>query len=143
MNMENEDYSGYINFHHFGLAVKKFENAVKFYKNLGYYCSKEVYDEFQNVNLIFCEKNNHPSIELIKPVNKNSPITNYLKISNEIIYHTCYEVFDDFNFERLFFNNRAICVSEPKPAILFNNNLVSFYYVQGVGIIEILNQAKT
>ena len=129
----------YIVFHHYGLAVKEFKNAVIFYENIGYIITKEIYDKFQKVNLIYCTKNKYPSIELIKPASKISPVTNFLKLSNEMIYHTCYEISKEADIDKLFKNSRAICVSEPKPAILFNNQLVSFYYVQGVGIIEILH----
>jgi len=80
-----------------------------------------------------------PSVELIKPINNQSPITNYLKIRNEFIYHTCYEVDNAEDIKKLFIKNRTICISKPKPAILFDNRLVSFYYLPNVGMIEILH----
>ena len=126
-------------FHHYGLAVKEFNNAVIFYENIGYSTTKIIYDKQQKVNLIYCTKYKNPSIELIKPTSKDSPVTNFLKMSNEMIYHTCYEITKKTDINRLFSKTRTICVSEPKPAILFNNLLVSFYYVQGVGVIEILH----
>jgi methylmalonyl-CoA/ethylmalonyl-CoA epimerase len=127
-----------IKFHHFGLAVKTFENALNFYKNLNYLCTSPIIDKQQNVELILCTSKIFPSVELIRPINNRSPITNYLKTSNEITYHTCYEIdnVDDIKF--LFLNNRAICRSKPQPAILFENRLVSFYYLPNVGLIEIL-----
>ena len=58
-----------------------------------------------------------------------------------MIYHTCYEVdVIGQDVEVLFKANRAICVSKPKPAVLFNNRLVSFYYVSNVGLIELLER---
>ncbi len=131
-----------IKFHHFGLAVKSFDEAIKFHKNLGYSISNEIFDEIQNVNLILCTSNQFPSIELVKPVNNESPIKNYLKKNNEMIYHICYELYTDkISIENFFSKNRYICVSEPKPAILFKNRLVSFYYLNNVGLIEILERS--
>ena len=128
-----------IRFHHYGLAVNGFENALKFHINLGYVCSKPIVDELQKVELIMCDKEGFPSVELVKPVNEESPINTYLKKNSEIIYHVCYEVEDsEVDVKKLFSENRAICVSKPKPAILFNNRKVSFYYVKDIGLIEVL-----
>jgi len=130
-----------INFHHYGLALKDFNNAIKFHANLGYQCSEIIFDSLQNVELVLCTSDNFPTVELVKPYNSNSPISNYLKKNNEMIYHVCYEI---NNYEedliRIFGENRAICVSTPKPAILFENRLVSFYYITDVGLIELLQQ---
>ena len=97
-------------------------------------------DPLQNVELVLCTSKIYPAVELVKPINKKSPITNYLNKNNEMIYHICYELDDIQELEILFSKNRAICVSKPKPAILFDNRLVSFYYIRDVGLIEILQK---
>ena len=130
-----------INFHHYGLALKEFNNAIKFHTNLGYHCTEKIYDSLQNVELVLCTSNYFPTVELVKPSNSNSPINNYLKKNNEMIYHVCYEINDSEEDLRIIFGkNRAICVSTPKPAILFDNRLVSFYYINDVGLIELLQK---
>lgn len=130
-----------IRFHHFGLALKEFDIALNFYRNLNYDFSERIVDKVQNVELIMCASKIFPSVELIKPVNKESPINNFLSKNNEIIYHTCYEVEKyEEDKKKLFLNNRVICISKPKPAVLFNGRLVSFYYIKDVGIIEILQK---
>ncbi len=127
-----------IKFHHFGLALNNFTEALKFYSNLGYNCSNTIVDNIQNVELIMCTSNYFPSVELIKPINDQSPIINYLNKNNELIYHVCYEITEMEILKTLFAGNRAICISKPKTAILFNNRLVSFYYIKNIGLIEIL-----
>ena len=130
---------GSITFHHFGLAVHEFSKALKFYKNLGYECTEPVFDPLQNVELILCTSSVFPAVELIKPVNEQSPIVNYLAKNNELIYHMCFELSNfSEDVKKLFAENRAICVSSPKPSTLFDNRLVAFYYTQDVGLIEIL-----
>jgi len=130
-----------VSFHHYGLVLKTFEDAIRFHKNLGYLCGKEIFDELQNVMLLLCTSSVFPTVELVKSVDETSPINNYLKKNNEMIYHTCYEIDTKKIFIKDFFaQNRFICVSKPKPAILFDNRLVSFYYVNNVGLIEILEK---
>jgi methylmalonyl-CoA/ethylmalonyl-CoA epimerase len=130
-----------IVFHHFGLAVKSFSKATAFYKNLGYQATEPIYDPLQDVELVLCTSETQPAVEFVKPVGDESPVSNYLNKNNEMIYHTCYEVdVIGQDVEVLFQANRAICVSKPKPAVLFNNRLVSFYYVSNVGLIELLER---
>ncbi len=128
-----------ISFHHFGLAVKNFKSAISFYKNLNYVCTEPIIDKLHNVELVLCTSKIFPTVELVKPINSKSPVFNYLKKNNEIIYHICYEVNNpDININKLFSKNRVICISNPKPAILFEGRLVSFYYLNNVGLVEIL-----
>ncbi|NQV18396.1 MAG: VOC family protein [Armatimonadetes bacterium] len=130
-----------ITFHHFGLALKDFSKAIEFYKKLGYDHTEPIIDSLQNVELVLCTSEKHPTVELVKPINNNSPITNYLSKNNEMIYHVCYEVEDIARDIKILFSNyRAFCVSKPKPAILFDNRLVSFYYINNVGLIEVLQK---
>ena len=131
----------HISFHHYGLAVKDFKDAINFHQNLGYTFSNEIFDENQNVILVFCSSKNYPSVELVKPSDSSSPINNYIKKNNEIIYHVCYEVdLQKTSIDKLFFQNRYKCVRKPKPAILFNFWNVSFYYVKNLGLVEILEK---
>lgn len=135
------NFSDAISFHHFGLALKDFEAALLFYKNLRYVCTEPIVDTVQNVELILCTSTVLPAVELLKPINEESPITNYLRKNNEMIYHICYEVCDfEIDTKRLFSCNRAICVSKPKPAILFGHRLVSFYYLNNIGLVEVLQK---
>jgi len=130
-----------VKFHHYGLAVKRFKEAIQFHNTLGYSCGEIVIDNLQYVELVLCSSPHYPSVELVMPFGDNSPINSFLKKNNEIIYHICYEInIADISIDQFFSGNRYICVSEPKPAILFNNRLVSFYYINNVGLIEILEK---
>ena len=126
-------------FHHVGIAVKDFKAGVKFYTGLGYSASQPVIDKHQNVELVMLKSDSFPDIELIKPVNENSPVNNYLKNYNEMIYHFCYETNDLIKMLDILKKDfRVICISEPKPAVLFDGRKVSFYYIKDVGIVEFL-----
>ena len=136
-----KDASSYA-FHHFGLAVKDFKASLAFYEHQGYRCTEPIIDPIQGVELIFCKSDRLPDIELIKPVDPDAPpLAKFLAKNNEIIYHVCYEV---DNIEKvpteLFSENRVFCVGKPQPAVLFDNRLVSFYYIRDVGVIELLQR---
>ena len=132
-----------LKFHHIGIAVSDFEKITSFYCSIGYKKSNEsiIRDELQVVDLMLLIHDAHPNIELVKPINEKSPINNYLKDSDVAIYHFCYEV-DSFSdvIKKLKKNFRIFNVSKPKPAILFDNRLVAFYYIHGVGLIELLEK---
>ncbi len=126
-------------FHHFGLAVKDFEKPIRFYSSIGYNCSEPIIDDLQRVELVMCTSEHFPNVELVKPIDDQSPVKNYLKNSNEVIYHTCFEVESiKKTLEIIKSESRVILISKPKQAILFNNRCVSFYYIQNVGLFEFL-----
>ena len=70
---------------------------------MNYKFSDPIVDKIQNVELVMCSSKIYPSVELIKPINKQSPINNYLSKNNEIIYHTCYEVKNYERDKKIFF----------------------------------------
>lgn len=128
-------------FHHIGIAVKDFKASVRFYTGLGYEASEPVMDKYQNVELVMLKSDTFPNIELIKPVDENSPVNNYLKNYNETIYHFCYETNDlKETLDILSKDYRVLCISKPKPAVLFDGSKVSFYYIKDVGIVEFLEK---
>ena len=133
-----------LEFHHLGLAVKKPEKAMNFLKVLGYNFKEPVYDPLQKINLILCESSTMPFVELIysSANDADSPIRNILKNSNELIYHMCYESPSAKESIKLLKNNgvHVLGIAKPKPAILFDGKKVSFYKVDGFGIIEILEK---
>ena len=134
-----------LKFHHVGVAVKNFNKSLDFYQLMGYEKVNEdiIRDELQKVDLYLLKHKTHPSIELVKPYDDNSPVNNYLKESDNNMYHYCYEVLSFEEVEKALKKQfRVFNVSKPKPAILFNNRLVSFYYLYGVGLIELLLEDK-
>ena len=130
-----------LTFHHLGLAVRQPEEAITFTRGLGYVIGKPVNDAEQNVNLVFCTHSTAPAIEIIFPANGKSPIDALVaKHANGIVYHCCY-VSKDLDATLSAFSKsglRPLCVSSPKPAILFGGAIVSFYQIMGIGLIEII-----
>ena len=130
-----------LRFHHFGLAVKDPALATAYLTGLGYRCGGAVYDPLQNVRLVMGEHDQMPAVEVIYPAETKGPLDSILvKRPEGIVYHLCYESVDlraslsAFQKAGL----RVIEVSPPKPALLFGGQMVSFYLVAGIGLIEII-----
>ncbi len=131
-----------LQFHHFGLAVKDSSFALKFLTGLGYRQERQVFDPLQNVNLILYRHGTMPDVEVVYPAAADAgPVDGLLARRPEgIIYHLCYTSSDVTEslaaIEKA--GLRPFEVVPPKPAILFDGKLVSFYMVTGVGLIEIM-----
>jgi methylmalonyl-CoA/ethylmalonyl-CoA epimerase len=129
-----------LKFHHLGLAVRKPEDTIRWLLGLGYDIGRSVRDDLQNVNLVLCTSENMPSIEIISETGTPGPLTTVLNLSSTRIYHVCFETqclaqtLEAIQRE----DPHLTMISEPKPALLFGGRHVSFYHVQGFGMIEIL-----
>lgn len=134
----------HLKFHHFGLAVRRPDEARKFTGSLGYQAGETVFDPAQNVQLQLCTHATHPAVEIIWPGDTSGPVDKLVqRHTSGIIYHLCYETADlraalaALEADGL----RAICISPPTPAPLFGGQPVSFYNIPGIGLIEILEQS--
>jgi catechol 2,3-dioxygenase-like lactoylglutathione lyase family enzyme len=132
----------HLTFHHFGLAVRRPEEARAFLSTLGYRMGDDsIFDPAQNVHLQLCTHETHPAVEIIWPGTPGGPIDKLAqRHASGIIYHLCYET-DNLDAALAQFNGanlRVVCISPPTPAPLFKGRPVSFYNVVGIGLIEIL-----
>lgn len=128
-------------FHHLGLATKKPDMASNFLHGLGYSVDEAVSDPLQKVSLIWCKHQIMPDVEIIyKNLElEDSPLDGIFINRSELFYHICYETTDlNQSIELMKKDNRLICISPAKEAILFEFRKVSFYIVRGFGLIEIL-----
>jgi len=118
----------HLTFHHFGVAVRRPDEARKFVAALGYQGGEAVFDPAQNVHLQLCTHAQQPAVEIIWPGDSTGPVD------------LCYET---DNLAAAIAGLEAaglspICISPPTPAPLFGGRPVSFYNVVGLGLVEIL-----
>jgi len=131
----------HLTFHHFGVAVRRPDEARKFVAALGYQGGEAVFDPAQNVHLQLCTHAQQPAVEIIWPGDSTGPVDKLAKRhAAGIIYHLCYET---DNLAAAIAGLEAaglspICISPPTPAPLFGGRPVSFYNVVGLGLVEIL-----
>lgn len=133
--------NSHLEFHHFGLAVRRPDEARIFISLLGYQIGDFVFDPAQNVHLQLCTHETHPAVEIIWPGGAGGPVDKLAqRHASGIVYHLCYET-DNLDAALARFTEaqlRVVCISPPTPALLFGGRPVSFYNVVGIGLIEIL-----
>lgn len=134
----------HLKFHHFGLAVRRPDEALKLLGLLGYQPGEAVFDPEQNVHLQLCTHASHPAVEIIWPGGSSGPVDKLVRRHESgIIYHLCYET-NDLAAALAGLDQaglQALCISPPKPALLFGGRKVSFHNVIGLGLVEILEPA--
>jgi amino acid adenylation domain-containing protein/FkbH-like protein len=129
-----------FDFDHVGVAVKSIGQAKPFFDKLGFTWSTTVHDELQHARLTMASHQSYFNVELVEGAGKQSPITNILNSREALPYHICFRVQDhqsalkflqenNFNYEM---------ISEPRPAVLFNNLPVLFIYQKELGLIELI-----
>lgn len=130
-----------LTFHHLGLAVAMRDKARRFLDGLGYAPAEAMHDPLQHVFVSLHVHPTMPDVELISRDDGPGPLDAVLKGRTESIYHLCYRTPDrSATLERFRRDgHRVLPVSPPTPAVLFDGRLVSFHYVAGFGLIELLD----
>ena len=125
-------------FHHIGYAVKDILISSELYVKNGWKLSDTVIDDIQNAKIAFLTKDNFPLIELVAPIDDNSPVVNTLSKNGVCPYHICYEVIDINNSIELMKKERFVLLFKPVPAAALQNRKICYLYNNNVGLIEIL-----
>lgn len=126
--------------HHIGYAVKNIEDSINEFKKLGYITiENKIVDNQRNVIIQFI-KNGDYLIELVAPLNKESPVTNLLKKQGNSLYHICYKT-DNLKKEiKDLDNNGFVVISNLLEAPAINNKRVIFLYKEDIGLIELVEK---
>lgn len=129
-----------LRFHHLGLAVREPESAIRTLEWLGYHVSESVFDPGQRVHLRLCESPSMPAIEIVCPAGDDSPAARFVRDQDHLVYHFCFSAssIDDAVEKIRSSGGKVVLLSDKKPAPLFGNRLVAFYYLDGMGIVELL-----
>ncbi len=126
--------------HHIGYAVKKIEDSINEFKKLGYETiGNKIIDNLRNVIIQFI-KNGDYLIELVAPLNKESPVTNLLKKQGNSPYHICYETHDIKKEIKNLENNGFVLISDLLEAPAINNQKVIFLYKKEIGLLELVEE---
>jgi hypothetical protein len=129
-----------LNFHHFGLAVRDPDDAFHYLQSLGYTVSSTVYDPLQRVNLALCCHPEMPRVEVVWPGEDPSPIDKMIQRHSGLVYHLCYTAESPERAVTAIAQAglNIVAASMPKEAVLFGGQEVSFFFVENVGLIEII-----
>ena len=126
--------------HHIGYAVKDLEDSIKEFEKLGYNrVENKIIDKKRKVIIQFI-KNGKYLIELITPLNEESPITNILKKQGSSPYHICYETNDIDKEIKEMSNNGFTIITKLSEAPAIDNKKVVFLYKRNIGLIELIKR---
>jgi len=130
--------------HHVGLVVNNIEEHFKKYfcEALGYTEIGPIYkDENIGVYVAFINMNDKIYLELVQPIDIQSPVSNYLKKFGQTLHHLCFEVEDiDAECSRLR-GLKYMVTMQPIPAVAFKGKRVAFLMSKEENyLIELLEQ---
>jgi len=118
------------------------EPAFRYLAALGYAVGEQAYDPLQRVNLALRHHAVMPDVEVIWPrQGEASPLDKLLERSGAQVYHWCYAV-EDVAAVLRGLEQLELCVlpvTPPTPAVLFGGREVSFYQIDGFGLIELIH----
>jgi len=132
-----------MEFDHVGIAVL---NIQDYYSNilntvLGIHeLSEIIIDPIQNCKIAFATSSNGVRLELIEPLNDESPVNQILKNKKGGLYHMCF-IATNFDADvKHCLANKFIALTKPQPAIAFNNRRVIFFATPTFEIIELVEE---
>ena len=105
-----------LRFHHIGIACRDIAKTQGFYNAIGYSASPVVDDPLQHVRVCFLEKQGGPRLELLEPLDEQSPVARTLATVGVSPYHICYEVQDIETAVNEMRKERFLWVNGPVPA---------------------------
>ena len=132
-----------LTFHHVGIACHKIEKTLPFYVAMGYVAAPVVDDLIQHVRVCFLDKEGAPRLELLEPLDDQSPVARTLANSGVTPYHLCYQVQDIENAIQSLRGQRFLLVTGPVPACAMENRRIAFLFKKDVGLIELVEQDLT
>jgi len=132
-----------MEFDHVGIAVKNIEEYFNLTLNTVLSVSQlsEIFiDPIQNCKIAFATSSNGVRLELIEPLNEESPVNQILQKKKGGLYHLCF-IADNFDEDvKHCLANKFIALSKPQPAIAFNNKRVIFLSTPTFEIIELVER---
>jgi methylmalonyl-CoA/ethylmalonyl-CoA epimerase len=125
-------------FHHIGVACRDIAKTKELYLAMGYKDFPVVEDPVQHVRVCFLENESAPRIELLEPLDQESPVSRTLSMVGVSPYHLCYEVKDIEEAINRLRARRFILVNGPVEAPAMDGRRIAFLFNKNNGLIEIV-----
>ena len=125
---------------HIGYAVHDIQKTAQYYVDGGWSLSK-IYDEnVQNTKIAFLTKVGMPTIELVSPLDGESPVDNILKHSGVAPYHICYVVDDMMAAVEELYEEGFKPLFMPVKSVAMNYREICDLYHLELGAIELVSR---
>lgn len=125
-------------FHHIGIACRDIMKSQAFYMAMGYHAADVVEDQLQHVRVCFLDKDGAPRLELLEPLDDQSPVARTLATIGVTPYHLCYQVDDIEAAITALRGQRFLLVNGPVPACAMGNRRVAFLFQKHTGLVELV-----
>jgi len=130
-----------VRFHHVGYAVDSIDQYLEDFMAPLFApvsVSETFADEIQQVRVCFVEMQGGTVIELVEPLEPESPVNDVIGSTRGGVCHLCYEV-DDLDATMMSFRKkRCMPLGTPVPAIAFDNRCIVFLMTPQRGLIELV-----
>lgn len=124
--------------HHIGYLTKNIEKTRESFLKLGYKVEVPICEDYIRKAKIIFMKNEDYRVELIQPLEKESPLYGLLKRYKNVPYHFCYETSNMELQVNKMCNEGYMVIQEPQIAPCLQNRLVTFLIGPDMGIVELL-----
>ena len=114
--------------------------TAEFYVRGGWKLSELQKEITQNALIAFLSKEGFPLIELVSPIDENSPVVKTIEKSGNTPYHICYEVEDVYSTINELREENFIPLFEPVESPVMDNKKICYLINKSVGLIEIVNK---
>ena len=94
------------------------------------------------MRICFLDKEGAPRLELLQPLDDQSPVARTLATAGVTPYHFCYEVRNIDEAIAALRTKRFLLVSGPVPACAMDNKRVAFMFQKNTGLIELVEALR-
>ena len=126
---------------HIGWAVPDIYEAVPLFNLLGFNETAKPYNDIKRgVILTLLKDTGNTVIELVAPLNPESPVSNILRTNGPTPYHACFSISNIESallFKKLE-NAGFVMIKNLEEAPLLEGKNVVFFYSSKIGIIEVV-----
>ena len=125
---------------HIGYAVRNIAETAAPYIAAGWTLSEVFNEEVQHAKIAFLQKEGMSTIELVSPLEGESPVDKFLANGGVQPYHICYVVKDIWTALEDLHQEGFMPLFMPVASVAMDNKQICYLYNKSVGLIEIVEK---
>lgn len=123
---------------HIGYAVKDIEKSAALYVAAGWELSPIYEEQVQHAKIAFLSKPGMTTIELVSPLNGESPVDNILRTQGVVPYHICYVVDDIMQAMENLYDEGFKPLFMPVESVAMEKRKICYLYHIDIGYVELV-----
>lgn len=129
-----------IEMDHIGYAVRDIQHTAAHYVAAGWTLSPIYEEHVQHAKIAFLTKPGMTTIELVSPLEGDSPVDNILRTQGVSPYHICYVVEDIMQAVGDLYDEGFKPLFMPVESVAMNNRQICYLFHIDVGYIELVSK---